>query len=70
MSYTLRIWHKVKHDDGCVTEIYHQPGYSTQIDDLVKQGGFYAGLNFVPYHSISYIEVVDEDETEPERKSE
>ena len=60
VQYTLKIWHKVKHDDYCVSEVYHQTHFETRIADLVRQGGFYMGAQFIPYHSISYIEIIEE----------
>ena len=58
--FTLKIWYKFKHDDYTVAEVYHQPNPEAQIQELIKQGGFWFGPYFVPLHCISTIEKVEE----------
>jgi hypothetical protein len=62
--YTLKIWYRFKHDDYTVAEVYHQPEPQKQVQDLVREGGFWAGSYFVPYHCISTIESIEEPQVE------
>jgi len=52
----LRIWHKVKHDDFTVTE---RPTFAprSDVETMRNYGGFWSVDAFIPWHSISYIEV-------------
>jgi len=58
----LSIWHRIKHDDYQVTEIaLRRAEPEVWIDDAIKTGGFYrnedGSRSFVPWHSVSYIEI-------------
>ena len=55
MNY-LRIWHKEKHDDGTVSEIYN-----TTVDGIIQKGGFFEPESkaFILLHNINWIEIVE-----------
>lgn len=63
--FTLKIWFRFKHNDHSVMEIYHQPDPVKQVNDLVNQGGFWAGPRFIPLHCISRLTIEQIEEAEP-----
>ena len=54
----LKIWHKGKHDDFTVTEVDCASGVSFTVRQMQREGGWWINEDeFIPWHSISYIQV-------------
>jgi hypothetical protein len=71
---SLKIWHRVRHDDFEVTEIplASLVGDEERIEEAHDAGGFIlAGPDglpsaFIPWHSVSWIEIVTTNQEEGE----
>jgi len=56
----IEVWHGEKHDDNIVTEVSWAGNFTGYLRDLYETGGFRYGNEFVPWHRVNYITVVDE----------
>lgn len=53
---TVKIWHKVRHDDANVSEIDAPLYFGAFVRQIRKNEGIQIGHTFVPWHSITWIE--------------